>query len=84
MKGFKLNKGRFTAAFQYFGRGLAVVSGAIKAIIMGFFEDIMIFTGLGFIVFATFVLSTVAGFYCLGACLFGLGVWFTRHPIKKG
>jgi hypothetical protein len=49
-----------------------------------FYEDILILSGLFFIVMATFMLSKVAGFYCLGGCLFGLGVYFTLFPIKKG
>jgi hypothetical protein len=45
-------------------------------------EDILILSGLGFIILATFLLSTVAGFYVLGVCLFGLGLWFTKYPPK--
>lgn len=49
-----------------------------------YIEDILIFCGLGFVVYATFLLSRVGGFYCLGVCLFGLGVYFTRNPTRKG
>lgn len=48
-----------------------------------FYEDILIFSGLFFIVMATFMLSKVAGFYCMGGCLLGLGIYFTRFPIRK-
>jgi hypothetical protein len=48
-----------------------------------FYEDILVFSGLFFIVMATFMLSKIAGFYCLGGCLLGLGVYFIRFPIKK-
>lgn len=52
--------------------------------IASYFEDFCIFSGLFFIVFATFKLSKIAGLYCLGICLLLLGIWFTRNPIRKG
>jgi len=56
---------------------------ALKKAILGYIEDIFIFSGIGFICLATFLLSEIAGFYCLGLCLFGLGVWFTRNPVRR-
>jgi hypothetical protein len=56
----------------------------LGAIIANFIEDIFIFGGLFFIVFATFMISKIIGFYVLGVCLLGLGIWFTRNPIRKG
>lgn len=50
---------------------------------LNYIEDIFIFSGLGFLIYATFRLSEIAGFYCVGICLLGLGVYFTRHPIKR-
>lgn len=49
-----------------------------------YLEDFCIFCGLFFIVFATFKVSIIAGYYCIGICLFGLGIWFTRNPMRKG
>lgn len=48
-----------------------------------YIEDSLIFLGLFCIVYATFQIGKIAGFYCLGGCLLGLGVYFTRHPIRK-
>lgn len=42
-------------------------------------EDILIFSGLSCIVYATFQVGKIAGFYCLGGVLLALGVYFTRH-----
>lgn len=47
-------------------------------------EDLCILSGLTCIVIATFLLSKIAGLYMLGACLFGLGIWFTKNPLRKG
>lgn len=51
---------------------------------MKYIEDILIIGGLSCIVVATFFLSTIGGIYILGGCLFGLGVYFTKYPIRKG
>ena len=48
-----------------------------------YIEDILIVSGLFFIVAATFMLSVIAGLYCLGATLLGLGIWFAINPFKK-
>jgi hypothetical protein len=56
----------------------------IGRIICLIYEDILIFTGLYFIILATFMLSKIAGLYCLGGLLLGLGVYFGLFPIKKG
>lgn len=45
-------------------------------------EDILIALGLVAIITATFLLNTIAGVYTLGGCMLGLGIWFTKHPIK--
>jgi hypothetical protein len=52
--------------------------------ITDYLEDILIFSGLIAIIIATFLLSKIAGIYCLGGCLFGLGVYFTKFPTKRG
>jgi hypothetical protein len=46
-------------------------------------EDLLILSGLGFVIYATFLVNQIAGFYCAGACLFGLGAWITAHPKRK-
>lgn len=48
-----------------------------------YIEDMLVLSGLTIIVIATFLLSTIAGLYCLGGSLFGLGIYFTRYPFKK-
>lgn len=47
----------------------------IKTFISLTIEDILILSGLAVIVTATFLLSFIAGLYCLGSALFGLGVY---------
>lgn len=49
-----------------------------------YIEDILIVSGLTCIVLATFFVSKIAGLYCLGGCLFGLGVYFAKYPYRKG
>jgi hypothetical protein len=46
---------------------------------MKFIDDILILGGLGVVIAATFILSTIAGLYALGATLFLLGVYFARR-----
>ncbi len=52
-------------------------------LLASFIEDIFIFSGLGFIIWATFLLSNIAGLYALGACLIIIGVYLTRNPIRR-
>lgn len=47
------------------------------------YNDLLILSGLFFIIYATFSLNKVAGFYCLGIILFGLGIWFTFTPPER-
>lgn len=61
-----------------------LISLHLGCFIGNYLEDICLFSGLFFIIFATFQINRIAGFYCIGACLFGLGVYFTKNPIKKG
>jgi hypothetical protein len=56
----------------------------LVAFIASFMEDICIFSGLGFITGATFLWSKIAGYYVLGLCLLGVGVYLARNPIKRG
>lgn len=49
-----------------------------------YIEDLLIFSGISCIVYATFQIGITAGFYCLGGCLLALGVYFTKNPIGKG
>lgn len=51
-------------------------------IILNYIEDIFIVSGLLLIIIATFLVSIIAGIYVLGVVLFGLGIFFTRHPPK--
>lgn len=48
-----------------------------------YIEDILIFIGLTCIVIATFLLSKIAGMYVLGSALLGLGIYFTKCPLRK-
>jgi len=52
-------------------------------IIIKYIEDILIFSGLALIIATTFLVSKILGMYVLGFVLFGLGVFFTRHPPMK-
>lgn len=56
----------------------------IKAFLSEYIEDLLIFCGIFFIVYATFRVNETAGFYCLGGFLLGLGMYFTKNPIRKG
>lgn len=47
-----------------------------------YLDDILILLGLGAIIGATYMLSTIAGIYTTGAALLGLGVWFAKHPLR--
>ena len=49
------------------------------AFLSRYVEDLLIFSGLSCIVYATFQVGKIAGFYCLGGILLALGVYFTRH-----
>lgn len=63
--------------------GKRLVSVHIRAVIGRYCEDFFIFGGISFIVYATFRVNETAGYYCLGACLFGLGVWTWLHPMRR-
>jgi hypothetical protein len=52
--------------------------------IRNYIEDILIVSGLALVIYATFLLSKIGGIYCAGAALFGLGVWFAKHPPMDG
>jgi len=52
--------------------------------VINYLEDILIVSGLILIIIATFLLSAIAGLYCFGAVLLGLGIWFAKYPFKKG
>lgn len=56
----------------------------LGVLIADFIEDICILSGLGFIIWATFLLSKIAGIYALGICLFGIGIYLARQPTGKG
>lgn len=56
----------------------------LKAFLSRYVEDILIFSGLFCIIYATFQVGRIAGFYCLGGCLLALGVYFTKNPVGKG
>ena len=53
------------------------------AFINQYLEDILIISGLAFIVKATFLLSKIAGLYCIGVFLLGLGIYFTKYPLQR-
>mgnify|MGYP001168682900 CR=1 FL=1 len=52
----------------------------VRNLVFKYIEDFFIISGLILIVIATFLLSKIIGIYVLGAILFGLGVFFSRHP----
>lgn len=45
-----------------------------------YLEDLLIVSGLIIIVKATFLLSKLAGMYCLGFVLLMLGIYFAKNP----
>lgn len=49
-----------------------------------YIEDGLILGGLAVIVTATFLWSSIAGLYALGACMLALGVWFAKNPVRRG
>lgn len=51
--------------------------------ILNYIEDIFIISGLLLIVIATFLVSKIAGIYVLGIILFGIGIFFSRHPPRR-
>lgn len=56
----------------------------IKRIISLTIEDILILSGLAVIVTATFLLSFVAGLYCTGSVLLGLGIYAAVKESREG
>ncbi|MDT8717612.1 hypothetical protein IAI10_13145 [Clostridium sp. 19966] len=48
-----------------------------------YIEDILILSGLILIVNATFLLSKIAGFYCMGFILLALGIYLSINPPEK-
>jgi hypothetical protein len=68
-------------AFKSLGMWLLTLHlGLLLASIM---EDIFILSGLGFIIWATFLLSKIAGIYILGATLVIIGLYLARYPTRK-
>lgn len=55
----------------------------VRNLVLKYIEDILIFSGLILIVIATFLLSKIIGMYALGAILFGIGIFLSRHPPKE-
>lgn len=55
----------------------------LKKLLNSCIEDILILSGLACIVIATFLLSKIAGIYVLGFTLVGLGIYFTKCPLRK-
>lgn len=55
----------------------------MKKFIVKYLEDILIISGLLIIMAATFLISKIIGLYITGAVLFGLGVYFSRNPLKR-
>lgn len=68
--------------FRSLGRWLLALH--LGLLIASFIEDIFILSGLGFIIWATFLLSKIAGIYVLGGILFGIGAYLARNPLRKG
>jgi len=46
-------------------------------------EDILIFSGLAIIAITTFLISKIAGLYASGIILFGLGLYFSKFPLRR-
>lgn len=55
----------------------------IKKCVTKYIEDILIFSGLLVIIIATFLVARIIGLYITGLILFGLGVYFSRNPLKE-
>ncbi|AGY77980.1 hypothetical protein [Clostridium autoethanogenum] len=54
----------------------------IKQFISQNIEDILIFLGLFFILYATFLINYIAFLYILGFILLGIGVFLIKFPKK--
>jgi hypothetical protein len=59
------------------------MGAVMKKIITKYLEDILIFSGLLIIIITTFLLSKIIGLYATGIILFGLGVYFSKYPVKR-
>lgn len=55
----------------------------LKAFITKYLEDLLILSGLIIIIKATFLLSLIAGMYCLGLILLVLGIFFAKYPPRR-
>lgn len=56
------------------------VLNVIKRFLSSNTEDVLVLSGLAIIVVATFLLSKIAGLYCLGVCL----IVIAKFPAGKG
>lgn len=75
--------GDFNVKFKRFREKIAAFMQHLWAALTSLMEDFFILCGLGIVVFATFRVCEIAGWYTLGACLFGLGAWMATHPKRK-
>jgi len=55
----------------------------VLKIITSYLEDVFIISGLLLIAGTTFFINMYAGFYVTGGILLTLGIYFTKHPLRR-
>jgi len=60
----------------------SLISSGVKILrrLGDYAEDVLIISGLGFIVWASFLVGRILGLYVLGVVLVGLGWFLARSP----
>lgn len=56
----------------------------IKRFLAKYYDDLLIFSGLGILITTTFSINKFAGLYSLGAVLLILGLFFAITNARKG
>ena len=62
---------------------IANITTKIKQFITNNIEELCIFGGCFFVLYATFLINYIAFLYVMGAMLFSLGVFLLKFPSKK-
>lgn len=78
-----MKKMKIKALFNDFKQKYNIFHKKMSHFFKQIYNDLLILSGLFFIIYATFLINKVAGFYCTGAVLLGLGIWFTYVPPER-
>ncbi|MCY6957951.1 hypothetical protein OW729_04950 [Clostridium sp. ZC22-4] len=55
----------------------------LRQILYDYIEDFFIFIGLILIVITTFLINSYIGMYVLAIIFIGLGVYFSKNPLRR-